>query len=294
MPKKAKPSTHRWNLSPGQRLQHYKGGLYTVVGPCTIESTLEPGVLYQSFDPLARKDVWMRPASDFWSQIKPGVPRFSLVRQPTSSALWDSQLAGVLGVPLFKRVLEEYGAPERFYHGQEHIFDLFEKARGQGLHLSTEQALAVLLHDVVYVPGAPSGVNESQSVVYMRSIQASASAHHAPDWDLVAKIILDTASHVPTCPQSELVLMLDMSTLGGSPLEFAVANELVWLENRHLLQAASEPRKEFDTRRLAFLEALLAKGPLFTGVFADLETRWRDNVSKLRGDWEQKWRRPAG
>lgn len=210
MAKKSTPTSHRWNLSHGQRLQHYKGGLYTVVGPCTIESTLEPGVLYQSFDPLARKDVWMRPASDFWSQIKPGVPRFSLVRQPTSSALWDSPLPGVLGVPLFKRVLEAYAAPERFYHGHEHIYDLFEKARGQGLNLSTEQALAVLLHDVVYVPGAPTGVNESQSVDYMRAIQASASAsaHHVPDWDLVAKIILDTASHVPTCPQSELVLML--------------------------------------------------------------------------------------
>jgi hypothetical protein len=53
--------------------------------------------------------------------------------------------------------------------------------------------------------------------------------------------------------------MLDMSSLGGSPLEFSVANELVWLENRHLLQAASGPRREFDKRRLAFLEALLAK-----------------------------------
>jgi predicted metal-dependent HD superfamily phosphohydrolase len=232
----------------------------------------------------------MRPASNFWAQIKPGIPRFSLVRPPTSRALWDSQLPGVLGAPLFKRVLEEYDAPERFYHGQEHIYDLFEKARSQGLHLSTEQELAVLLHDVVYVPGAPTGLNESESVDYMRSIQASASAHHLPDWDLVAKIILDTASHVPTCPHSALVLMLDLSTLGGSPLEFSVANELVWLENRHLLQAAGEPRKEFDTRRLAFLESLLAKGPLFTGVFAPLEARWQANVSKLRADWEQKWR----
>jgi predicted metal-dependent HD superfamily phosphohydrolase len=291
MPKKSMPTSHRWNLSPGQRLQHYKGGLCTVVGRCTIESTLEPGVLYQSFDPLARKDVWMRPASDFWSQIKSGVPRFSLVRQPTATALWDSSLPGVMGVTLFKRVLEEYAGPERFYHGQEHLFDLFEKARSQGLHLSTEQALAVLLHDVVYVPGAPTGVNESESVDYMRVIQASASTQPTtPDWELVAKIILDTASHVPTCPQSEVVLMLDLSSLGGNPLEFSVANELVWLENRHLLQATSEPRKEFDTRRLAFLEALLAKGPLFTGVFADLETRWKENVHKLRRDWEQRWR----
>jgi predicted metal-dependent HD superfamily phosphohydrolase len=196
----------------------------------------------------------------------------------------------MLGVPLFKRVLQEYAAPQRFYHGQEHIFDLFEKARGEGLHLSAEQELAVLLHDVVYVPGAPTGVNESESVDYMRAIQASAPTRHLPDWDLVAQIILDTASHVPTCQQSELVLMLDLSTLGGSPLEFAVANELVWFENRHLLQAADEPRKEFDSRRLAFLEVLLAKGTLFTGVFAHLETRWQDNVSKLRGDWEQNWR----
>jgi predicted metal-dependent HD superfamily phosphohydrolase len=232
----------------------------------------------------------MRPASDFWAQIKPGVPRFSLVRQPTSTALWDSQLPTVLGIPLFKRVLAQYAQPHRFYHGQEHIFDLFEKARSQGLHLTTEQALAVLLHDVIYVPGAPAGVNESQSVEYMCAIQASASAHHTPDWDLVAKIILNTASHVPNCPQSEPVLMLDLSSLGGSPIEFAVANELVWLENRHLLQAASEPRKEFDTRRLAFLDALLAKGPLFTGVFAAFEARWQDNVSKLRGDWNQNYR----
>jgi hypothetical protein len=217
MPKKAKPTSHRWNLSPGQRLQHYTGGLYTVVGPCTIESTLEPGVLYQSFDPLARKDVWIGPASDFWAQIEPGVPRFSLVRQPTSTALWESQLPKVLGIPLFKRVLAEYAQPHRFYHGHEHIFDLFEKARGQGVHLSTEQELAVLLHDVVYVPGAPTGVNESQSVDYVRAIQASASALLVPDWDLVTKIILDTASHVPTCPHSALVQMLDLSSLGGQP-----------------------------------------------------------------------------
>jgi len=288
MAKKNTPTSHRWNLSPGQRLQHYQGGLYTVVGPCTIESTLEPGILYQSFDPLARKDVWMHTASDFWSQIKPGVARFSLVRQPAAAALWDSSLPGVLGVPLFKRVLEAYAAPERFYHGQEHLFDLFEKARGQGLHLSTEQELAVLLHDVVYVPGAPAGVNESASVEYMRGIQASASTQHTPDWDLVARIILDTATHVPTCPQSEPVLMLDLSPLGGSPLEFAVANELVWLENRHLLQAELDPRRAFDTRRLALLEALRAKGPMFTAAFAHLETRWQDNVNKLRADWEQR------
>jgi hypothetical protein len=47
--------------------------------------------------------------------------------------------------------------------------------------LSTEQALAVLLHDIVYVPGAPTGVNEYQSVDYTRAIQASASAHLLPD-----------------------------------------------------------------------------------------------------------------
>ncbi len=71
---------------PGTPLRHYKGGLYTVVGSCLIEATLQPGVLYQSMQGDSQDVVWMRPLAEFHDQISTAegwVPRFVKVAVPT-------------------------------------------------------------------------------------------------------------------------------------------------------------------------------------------------------------------
>ena len=67
---------------PGTRLRHYKGGLYTVVGSCLIEATLQTGVLYRPLQGDMQHVTWMRPISDFQDMVVTAegkVPRFVII-----------------------------------------------------------------------------------------------------------------------------------------------------------------------------------------------------------------------
>ncbi|MBT3068537.1 DUF1653 domain-containing protein [Rhodoferax sp. U11-2br] len=67
---------------PGAQLRHYKGGLYTVVGSCLIEATLQPGVLYKPLQGDMQDTVWMRPLADMQEMVSTEhgtVPRFVLI-----------------------------------------------------------------------------------------------------------------------------------------------------------------------------------------------------------------------
>ena len=71
---------------PGTRLRHYKGGLYTVVGSCLIEATLQTGVLYRPLQGDMQHVTWMRPLSEFQDTVDTPagpVPRFIVVPEPT-------------------------------------------------------------------------------------------------------------------------------------------------------------------------------------------------------------------
>jgi len=66
------PSTARAasQLTPGAQFRHYKGGLYTVVGACLIEATLQPGVLYRPCQGDQQDVIWMRPLANFLEQLR--------------------------------------------------------------------------------------------------------------------------------------------------------------------------------------------------------------------------------
>jgi hypothetical protein len=91
-----------------------------------------------------------------------------------------------------------------------------------------------------------------------------------------------------TSPESQLVQDLSRSFLGADAIPFCASEELIWLENRHMLNQ-TDPRKDFDTRRLKYLLALAEKGPLFSEVFQDLEANARGNLEGLRQAWVQKY-----
>jgi len=66
-------------FAPGTQLRHYKSGLYTVVGSCLIEATLQPGVLYKPLQGDSQDVLWLRPLAEFHDQISTDagpVPRF--------------------------------------------------------------------------------------------------------------------------------------------------------------------------------------------------------------------------
>lgn len=277
----------------GQFVRHYKGGLYRVAGLCTIEATNEAGVLYQAVDPLARQDLWMRPVSDYAGIVRNStLPRFVALRDPNPSALRRYLPEAVISDSVLERVLSSYDEPWRFFHRRWHILDMFDRAAARDLALSVEQALAILFHDLVYVPGSPEGQNERQSVLVMQAYKAFIGTTET-DWTTVARIIEDTAAHNASVEASQPVLDLDIATLGDDPVHFCAADEMVWLESRHLL-AEQDARKDFDTRRLRFLLALAERGPLFSQAMVDLEEKARTNLEGLRQAWVQKYGSPRG
>ena len=278
--------------SVGRRFRHYRGGLYRVEAICVIESTLEVGVLYRSLDPHARQDLWMRPVADFFAVLDGGGERFSGVHEPKADAMLRALPDSLVPEIVRNRILARYDEPGRHFHGRWHVLDLFERAEKAGIALTSEQAVAILFHDAVYVPGVSEGTNERLSVMLLRDAACQLGSF---DLEVACRIIDDTATHQATCPESEVVLDLDLAVLAETPLQFCVANELVWLENRHLLRDSEDPRRDFDTRRLKFLLNLAEQGPLYhtSALGVNMEARARDNLEGLRQAWVSKYSKDA-
>lgn len=274
----------------GRRYRHYKGALYRVEGLCTVEASQEAGVLYRAIDPRARQDLWLRPVSDFFAPMQ-GATRFTEIREPGQEAMRRALPDDVVPPAVLDQVLARYDEQGRFYHARWHVLDLFERAERAELPLGVEQAVAILFHDAVYLPGVPDGTNERLSAMLLRDMAPQLGAF---DLELACRIILDTAGHRASCPESAPVLDLDLATLADDPTQFCVTNELVWLENRHLLLDSPDPRRDFDTRRLKFLLNLAERGPLFqTTLLGDLETQARANLEGLRQAWVARYARDA-
>lgn len=270
----------------GKMYRHYKGGLYRVTGLCTIEATLEVGVRYRALDPHARQDEWLRPLSDFFGSVG-SMTRFTEVYEPTADALHRALPESLISLELRERILARYDEQGRFYHARWHIYDLFERAENANIPLSPEQALAILFHDVVYICGVPEGVNEKLSALLLRDMADKLGPF---DLEQATRIIQDTAAHKPSLPESAVVLDLDLATLTDDPVRFCVTNELVWLENRHLLSDTPDPRRDFDTRRLKFLLNMAERGALFqTSFLPNAEDRARENLEGLRQAWVHKY-----
>lgn len=184
---------------------------------------------------------------------------------------------------LYSKAMTYYDQPHRHYHNAMHIHSLFAEADRLNIQLSESQTIAILFHDLVYVPGLPYGTNELASakmvdVLITREMGVSDST--------IAKaksIILDTIDHEPTSIESAFVLDLDLHELG--------TNQYV--------KNSKEVRKEFEfvdmetylRGRITFLEKYLAKVDLFhTIVFHDLyENKARDNMSKELAQLKAKY-----
>lgn len=56
--------------------QHYKGGLYRVIGIATHSETLESMMVYEQLWPKTRS-LWVRPAAMFEETLEDGTRRFA-------------------------------------------------------------------------------------------------------------------------------------------------------------------------------------------------------------------------
>lgn len=192
-------------------------------------------------------------------------------------------------------IVAHYLDEARFYHHAWHLYDLFDRAERKGLRLTGAQQAALLFHDAVYLPGAPPGENEAASA---RLLPQWAPRMAPFDVGTAARIVLDTSDHVARSPLSAVVCDLDLASLADGADRFALYNELVYLEYRHLLAepdevaepAARRPpaveqanRARFMARRRAFLVELARRPSIFSAQMASLEAPARENIAAFAG-----------
>lgn len=160
------------------------------------------------------------------------------------------------------QVLTFYDEPHRRYHDREHIGEMLDAALGLGAMLTPAQALALLFHDAVYVPGAPRGANEAMSAQLLRAYA------HGISLDCIeraAQIVVDTAEHTPRSLEAELVLDLDLLRLAAPPTHFDRYSRAVLAEQRALIRLDDEEAayRYFCRLRRPFFERLLARESIF-------------------------------
>lgn len=172
-----------------------------------------------------------------------------------------------------------YGQNHRAYHNERHLQDIFYMAQDLNLMLSENQKLAILYHDIVYIPGNPT--NEELSVMLMKTHIAQHPVAFKAAWPnvdvkKVSQIILDTKSHKATIDESRVVLDLDMAIMAANPERYA---EYVEEIKREFAQFAGP---QFNAGRKQFLESLLAQEEIFiTDPFwRELENNARNNIER--------------
>lgn len=160
------------------------------------------------------------------------------------------------------QVLSFYDEPHRAYHARAHVREMLDQSVALGLALTAAQALAVLFHDAVYVPGAPRGSNEAMSAQLMRVYTGGLERSVV---ETAFQIVIDTSDHVARQSASELVLDLDLMRLAAPRETFMRMSRDVFAEHRALFETDDDESAwaVFAERRVTFFERLLARPHIF-------------------------------
>lgn len=154
-----------------------------------------------------------------------------------------------------------YTESHRHYHTLSHIAYMFDLARKKDLCLTIDQTMAVWFHDAIYNP--LSADNEEMSVELYEECVRSPNK-------IVKQIILDTKKHIPTIPESKVVLDLDMAIL-GAPVD--IYDDYY----RSVRQEYSlVPDEIYNGKRIEFLKDCIQKqqkGKLYHSSFFEKENR---------------------
>lgn len=165
----------------------------------------------------------------------------------------------------------------RCFHNFKHIEEGLKcvsrlKHQYSEIALSDEQFVAWLFHDIVYLPGS-----ENNEFISAETMKEFCLEHNVDiDIEIAYTIIMDTKSHKPTITQSELVLDMDMSTLGqGQYICFFKDRLMVKMEYGHFFDAAT-----CDKGVLDFLISIQREKIFHTDYFSVNQTHFERNVKR--------------
>lgn len=168
-----------------------------------------------------------------------------------------------------------YEVPPRVYHDWPHIEEMRAFARDHGIAVSRLQHIAIAFHDAVYVPFDAANERLSANI---GEAAARALGLPAQDAERVRTAILDTQTHAPAIPESELVIALDLVRLAADDFPH-------WLRALHEEHAARFD--SFEAYRSAWIEHVGAKFLARSRIYPDervaalLEERARANLARL-------------
>lgn len=161
-----------------------------------------------------------------------------------------------------EQALGFYDEPHRSYHNRVHLREIFDVALGLNVTLTPAQILALLFHDIIYVPGAARGTNEAMSAQLLRVYAGSLDMDTA---EAACSIVADTSEHIARSAEAEMVLDLDLMRLAAPPADFDRYSRQVFDEQRPLIVIADERAawNFFATRRLPFFQRLLERPNIY-------------------------------
>lgn len=178
-----------------------------------------------------------------------------------------------------KNYVQPFYEAEKFrcFHNFKHIEEGLKcvyRLRHQHpeIALSDEQFVAWLFHDIVYLPGS-----ENNEFISAETMKEFCLEHNVDiDIEMAYTIIMDTKSHKPTIPQSELVLDMDMFTLGQGPyICFFKDRLMVKKEYSHFFDA-----RACDKGVLDFLISIQHEKIFHTDYFSVNQTYFEQNVKR--------------
>lgn len=131
-------------------------------------------------------------------------------------------------LPIAKCIFSLYSTEYRKYHSVCHLEHIFSFAKSNNVFLSSKQKIAILFHDIIYVPGRKD--NESLSAQFCESLLTPFIP--ADTLKSITNIVRDTSEHFNVNPkfsenESRLVLDLDISSMSLDYENFLKWNKLV-------------------------------------------------------------------
>jgi len=186
----------------------------------------------------------------------------------------------------YAELLTAYNQSHRAYHNLDHIRDCLLQLKNCAVTPNDTDAvqLALWLHDVVYEIGAPD--NEEQSaqwaatllqygIVSVESKQVESMQIESAQAETVRALILATKHHrSPIAVDAKLVVDIDLSILGRSPVEFAQYESRIRTEYQQM------DEKQYRSGRAKILRGFLERKSIyFTDHFrAKYEEQARENL----------------
>jgi predicted metal-dependent HD superfamily phosphohydrolase len=177
-----------------------------------------------------------------------------------------------IDIPAFSIITEEakhyYDEPHRAYHNWDHIFRMLlrwhtnKKVMSKIPQLSMVQMMAILFHDISYVPGSKTNEEDSFLIfeIFKRRFKYSFFKLGIGTKEVITihNIIMSTKSpHVPLCKEAELVVDLDMLGFSFSRPHYEENNRLIEKEFSFL------PKESWRLGRLGFLQSMAKRKPFY-------------------------------